>query len=466
MDIKKNNSFTDVFISFKYHAEDGSVLPDYQMAKELFEKLSNLGLNTFFSDESITQMGVSDYKRLIDDKLDEAKLLIVVSTTPDNCQANWVRYEWDTFYQDILSGRKDGELISYLDSNDISSFPRTIRTRQVYEKRSNGISNLLTFVKAYFEITQTEDTTQEFTSMQGSSYNYDGVYEALGDERSRLALQAKVESKHDSDYLSSIMQDKNETYNVLDVGCSVGALTFDVFSDYTNSRVLGVDKFQSCVDEFNNNRPSNHFKAKCINFENADWDKQLRIFMDEQGVASFDLVYCSLSLHHMSDSLSVIKKLWSFISDKGFIYIRTCDDSLKIAYPNGEIIYDVIKKTATLPNVSDRFHGRKMYSYLYKAKFINIRIESFLIDTGNKDIDERYALFYSAFAWRKNYFKNRLANAKNENEMQKAMHDYNSIMHQLDEIEELFTTPSFYFGYYTTIAIGQKKDLLSNENQY
>ena len=137
---------------------------------------------------------------------------------------------------------------------------------------------------------------------------------------------------------------------------------------------------------------------------------------------------------------------------------ETCDDALKIAYPNESIMHDIMRKTASVPNVSDRFHGRKIYSMLYTAKYKNIKIKTFLIDTGNKDIEERYALFYSAFVWRKNYFKNQLEKASSQEEIEKAMEEYNDINNLLDKIENLFTDQSFYFGYYVTIAIGQKKD--------
>lgn len=86
-------------------------------------------------------------------------------------------------------------------------------------------------------------------------------------------------------------------------------------------------------------------------------------------------------------------------------------------------------------------------------------MESFLIDTSNKDLDERYALYYSAFVWRKNYFKNRLHYAESQEEVATALNEYNEIMNMLDKIENLFTDSSFYFGYYVTIAIAQKRSI-------
>ncbi|MBR6618400.1 MAG: methyltransferase domain-containing protein [Oscillospiraceae bacterium] len=442
-----------IFISYKYHGEDGRILPDYYMAKELYEKLTSIGLKCFFSDQTILKAGQGDYKRLIDEYLDEAKMLVVVSTSPEHCNSNWVRYEWDSFYNDILSEQKDGELISYLDAEDIRKFPRTIRTLQVFEKKKDGLSSIITFIKSYFNIS--ELSCEQPMIDKGSSYNYDAAYE-LGDERKRLAIQGKVESKEDYNYISELLQPRADVYNILDVGCSMGNVTFDVFGGFGDTvSVIGVDKFQKCIDSFNKDCPDN-MRAELLNFEDPEWESQLEQIMNKYGVSTFDLVYCSLSLHHLSDSESVIRKLWKYITDDGYIYIRTCDDALKIAYPHESYIYEIIQKTANVPHVSDRFHGRKIYSMLYKARYMNIAMKSFLIDTGYKDIDERYALFYSAFVWRKNYFKNQLKSARSQEEIEKAMAEYNDVMILLDKIESLFTDKSFYFGYYVTIAIGQK----------
>lgn len=446
---------TQVFLSYKYHGEGGTILPDYYMAKDLYGRLTAIGINTFFSDFSVHNSGDSDYKRLIDDNLDSAEVLIVVSSDPKYCNSNWVRYEWDSFYHDILGGRKKGELLSYLDTTDVGSFPRTIRSLQSFKKKD--IDSLVDFVSNYFHSKSYTNQTETFTP-KGSNYNYDINYE-LGDEKRRLAIQAKVESGHDFEYINELLGSKDKFY-VLDVGCSMGEVTKDVFNPFgERACILGVDKFAKCVNEFNLETPNNMF-AEQLNFEDDNWCEQLRAIMDKHNISSFDLIYCSLSLHHMSNSASVVKRLWKFISCNGYIYIRTCDDALKIAYPNEKLIYDIIQRTASVPGASDRFHGRKIHSMLYKGRFKNITMKSFLIDTCNKTLDERYALFYSAFIWRKNYFKVQLDRAKSSEEIRIAMNEYNKTMEMLDQIENLFLDSSFYFGYYVTIAIGQKLDFI------
>lgn len=453
------NNKTQVFLSYKYHDKNGQITSDYHMAKELYKQLTCRGINTFFSDDTIMNAGRGQYKQMIDEHLDDATMLVVVATTPENCNSNWVRYEWDSFYNDILSERKTGELISYLDTNDISEYPRTIRNLQSFNRKEHSIDAVVHFIVSYFGLGEQMQSVANDTE-KGSSYNYNAEYD-LGDEKKRLAVQASIESKNDFDYISSFLEDETKQYNVLDVGCSVGTVTFDVFCQFGNNvSVLGVDKFESCVKEFNANSPRKNIQAEVLNFEDDDWCNKLENIMSKHLIKCFDLIYCSLSLHHMSDSESVIKKLWKYINTDGYIYIRTCDDMLKLAYPKGESVYKLIQMTASVSRVSDRFHGRKVYSMLHRSKYRNINIRSLLIDTAEKDIDEKYAMFYSAFVWRKNYFKTKLDTATLPDEIEEAMNEYNEVMDLLSEIEEQFLDSSFYFGYYVIIAFAQKKDIL------
>lgn len=447
----------DVFISYKFHGNNSETLPDYYMAKELYEKLKSNGIDAFFSDSSLIGLASSDYKRLIDKCLDDAKLLIVVATKPEYCDSNWVRYEWDSFYNDILSSRKDGCLVSYLDTDDIGAFPRTIRSLQVFEKKADGLNSAVEFAKSY--LGKDSHRTHNSDDGKGSSYNYDSIYE-LGDEKKRLDIQGKLESVQDKRYLKELFSDTSKPCRILDVGCSVGTVTFDVLGSLPNAEILGVDKFESCVAEFNEKSPSASFFAEQLNFEDCDWEDQLSRHMANHNIEKFDLIYCSLSLHHMSNSFSVVKKLWHFLEDDGYIYIRTCDDGMKIAYPDASVIYDLVNKTAKVSRASDRFHGRKVYSMLQKAKFKDIHIIPVWNDTANKSMDERYALYYSGFVWRKNYFKNCVNSAETSDELEKAMAEYDEVINMLDKIENMFSDMSFYFGHGFIVAYAQKKRIL------
>lgn len=104
----------EVFISYK-NTNNGIRTEDATMAKELYEILSDAGIKTFFSGQSLAVLGADRYKEMIDNALDDCSVLIVVGTSLGNIQSSWVRYEWDSFYNDILMEKKKGRMFSYIE---------------------------------------------------------------------------------------------------------------------------------------------------------------------------------------------------------------------------------------------------------------------------------------------------------------------------------------------------------------
>jgi hypothetical protein len=77
------------------------------------------------------------YKPAIESALDEAPVLIAVTTAPGHITSEWVKYEWDSFHNDILSGlKKNGRIFVYLEGMSASALPRALRQCQVFEYAS------------------------------------------------------------------------------------------------------------------------------------------------------------------------------------------------------------------------------------------------------------------------------------------------------------------------------------------
>ena len=136
----------DIFISFKHSDDGGKDTFDLVMASKLNQELRRIGYSVFFSEASLMESGSSEYKKKIDDALDEAKVLVVVTTSREHCDARWVRYEWESFYNDYLSGiKKDAKLFTLTKGVNIHDLPRTLRNVQNfdYDKEFN---KLLSFI--------------------------------------------------------------------------------------------------------------------------------------------------------------------------------------------------------------------------------------------------------------------------------------------------------------------------------
>ena len=99
----------DVFISFKNLDERGVPTRDAQLANEVYNFLRSKGLSVFISTVTLESLGVSNYKKAIDDALDAASIMVAVGTSTENLNSEWVRYEWDGFDNDILSKKNLAE---------------------------------------------------------------------------------------------------------------------------------------------------------------------------------------------------------------------------------------------------------------------------------------------------------------------------------------------------------------------
>jgi hypothetical protein len=127
------NDEVEVFISFKNTYNDNPT-PDSVIAAQVFEKLSSMGYRVFMMNETLYQKGVSNYKKIIDEALEEASCLIVIASCREFVESEWVRYEWDTYLTEVLAGRKAGDNIFTLraDGTDISALPISLRKYQSF----------------------------------------------------------------------------------------------------------------------------------------------------------------------------------------------------------------------------------------------------------------------------------------------------------------------------------------------
>jgi hypothetical protein len=137
-----------VFISFKNLDENRNPTPDYALAREVFELLTRDGTRTFFSPVSLEEFGTSAFKRAIDDALDQCQVLVAVGTSREHLESEWVRYEWDGFFHDILMGIKpSARIFSYVKGISPSSLPRVLRQNQVFENEHDGLNRLYQYIR-------------------------------------------------------------------------------------------------------------------------------------------------------------------------------------------------------------------------------------------------------------------------------------------------------------------------------
>lgn len=137
----------DIFISFKHTDEQERPTEDFAIARSLFERLKDEGYSVFFSQSSLKELGSSRYKRDIDAALDSAKVMIVVLTRAEYAVSDWVQYEWDSFFNDTLSGVKpDGKVYTLTKDVNITSLPRTLRNVQNFVWSDDCAEQILEYI--------------------------------------------------------------------------------------------------------------------------------------------------------------------------------------------------------------------------------------------------------------------------------------------------------------------------------
>ena len=137
----------DVFISFKNLDEGGRPTRDAALARDVFDHLAGRNLRVFLSSITLEREGVSSYKKAIDQALDRAQVLVAVGTSAAHLDSEWVRYEWDSFFNDVLTGVKPaGRVFVYVVGVAPRELPRSLRQSQVIQHGPGSLELLGNFV--------------------------------------------------------------------------------------------------------------------------------------------------------------------------------------------------------------------------------------------------------------------------------------------------------------------------------
>jgi len=119
---------------------------DAQIAAEVYDFLTGKGLRVFLSTFTLEQLGVSDYTN-VDSALKSASVLIVIGTSADHMESEWVRYEWNSFANAIRSGRKrNGSIFTYIEGMAITDLPWGLQLAQTFVHSKASLQRLYNFI--------------------------------------------------------------------------------------------------------------------------------------------------------------------------------------------------------------------------------------------------------------------------------------------------------------------------------
>lgn len=87
----------DVFICYKETDEKGERTEDSVLAHDIYDALTAKGMRVFFSRISLEDKLGQDYEPCIFAALNSAKVMLMVTTDSDHCNAVWVKNEWKRY---------------------------------------------------------------------------------------------------------------------------------------------------------------------------------------------------------------------------------------------------------------------------------------------------------------------------------------------------------------------------------
>ena len=96
----------DVFICYKESDANGERTEDSVLAQNIYDELEQKGIKTFFARISLEDKLGKDYEPYIFSALNSAKVMLVVTTCNEHCEAVWVRNEWSRYLRFMEDGNK------------------------------------------------------------------------------------------------------------------------------------------------------------------------------------------------------------------------------------------------------------------------------------------------------------------------------------------------------------------------
>lgn len=278
-----------------------------------------------------------------------------------------------------------------------------------------------------------------------SSYRSDAV-----PERRRLKIQSRYSEQSDDESFCYALQriGQKEKLCGLDIGCADGFVTESRFKEeYGFSLVVGVDHNKALME-----KQSSHgiFHYHYLNVEAPDFEDEMEELLEAYGIDGFDVVFIALTLHHLKNPERFLRKLRPFIHKGGAIILRGVDDGALVSFGDKGLVEKVIEESIETKNMSDRFHARKFYSMLRAAGFEDIKMKYAVNDTVGISPEEKDVLFRYYFKFRSDYTKRQLATDPDNAEYIKK---HEQMMDDLDELQDLFLRPDFFFLVMTITAI-------------
>lgn len=129
LEISSREEPYDIFLCYKESDAYGNRTEDSVLAFEIYTGLTEKGYRVFYSKISLEDKLGKEYEPYIFAALSSAKLMIMVTTSKENCEAVWVANEWKR-YLSLMKNDKDKTIISCFKGISAGELPGELKTIQ------------------------------------------------------------------------------------------------------------------------------------------------------------------------------------------------------------------------------------------------------------------------------------------------------------------------------------------------
>lgn len=264
-------------------------------------------------------------------------------------------------------------------------------------------------------------------------------------EVERLTVQTKILSKFDNFVYDKAISGKH-SLTVLDLGTNDGlSILHRIGKRGEIKKIIGLEINEKLVEIANQQSPL--LKAYQCDIDQPNFAEKLAEIMAKEQIKAFDLVVCSLVLHHTKNNYQILRTLRRNTKSGGTIIISDIDDGNVFAYPDTD---GKFAKTFALNikynchETSTRLSGRRMYSLLRKAGYTDVTIEKSGYTIDGLTFEEKEMYFHTCFYYILKDLKRMATANPNNRQLQEDYEWLNSHYYQLEQ--EYLSDDFFYQG--------------------
>lgn len=218
-------------------------------------------------------------------------------------------------------------------------------------------------------------------------------------ELKRLHIQNRLLGEYEKPVFDSIFSGQ-EGLSVLDIGCNDGTKTVEWFSTEAVSKVIGLEYNEGLAKKARKLYGNEKFSFYSMDVESSDFSRQMKIKMKEKEIESFDVIYLSLVLLHLTDVKKVLEAVCTLLREDGQIVIVEANDKNTVLMPDKKgLLPEFLHILEEDKYSGNRNMGNEICSLLTESGYDNIKIWHESISAGAGEKEKKKDIFKIFFSY-------------------------------------------------------------------